>query len=836
MMTNLSRGPRTSSSLAPSADLPTPERAGLELSCVVLSVDAQRHLPDAVASLLAQDAPCEIVVVNSGEQHPATVLGPLAARVHIIHHGGRLMPGAARNLGIAAATAPVIAFLAADCLAEPGWVSGRLAAHRQGRAASSAVGNATPGRLAALASYLLLFSRRMPGTDDRAWQHYGVSYARELFAEYGWFDEDLRGGEDTEFHRRFADRVPIHRGVGIRTLHRHPERVQALLHDQYRRGRRAVRAFRGIGDPVRARQLPAEVLVRAFASFARFWRASTTVDRARAIAALPLIAGGAGAYALGAVVAQREPEQPTTPTPARAEVHVLLQVRDGMRFLPGYLDNLADKVAGVIALDDGSTDGSREYLDQHPLVVRLLSRPPRAHHVWNEPANRAALVGAATELGATWVLALDADERLPEDFLERVAATLARAAAAGIGAFYVWLRELWDAPDEYRVDGIWGSKRVARLFDVRLGGRQDARDFHGHWAPLDASTDGAFVQADLEIFHLSMIHAADRADRQRKYERLDPALHWQPIGYRYLTDARGLVCRRIPARASYRPLAAGAELDPRPPGLIALLPFHNEARFLPGYLADVAPHVDGIIALDDGSTDGGAALLQAHPKLIELLCNPARSPHNWNEPENQRRLIAAALRHGADWLVVVDADERVERDFRKRANAAIRLAERAGIDALSVKIRELWDSADTYRCDGLWAAKRKASLFRCRADHEFDPRPMHNYWAPLNSRVDGQFAPADLELYHLRMLTAEDRAQRHDRYRRLDPQSAWQPKGYDYLVDETGLALAKPVPHRHFSVPETDAKRSGEACGQRQAPAGPGLAPSRVQPEVRRAV
>jgi hypothetical protein len=256
-------------------------------------------------------------------------------------------------------------------------------------------------------------------------------------------------------------------------------------------------------------------------------------------------------------------------------------------------------------------------------------------------------------------------------------------------------------------------------------------------------------------------------------------------GWRLLESARGLFGRRWQAPAN------GAH-GPRP-RLLALLVFRDEIEFLHGWLENVPPEVDGVVALDDGSVDGSAELVASHPSVIELIRQPRRPSEQWDDGANHRRLIEAALRHRPDWLLGVDADERLESGFGERARTLIRNADAAGIGAFYVTIRELWDAPDRYRADGIWGAKRSARLFRARQDHEFDSQRLHGHWAPLNSRVGGDFLQADLIVYHLRMLTPERRRRRRERYETLDPDRLCQEIGYAYLTDETGLELA-PLP------------------------------------------
>jgi glycosyltransferase involved in cell wall biosynthesis len=233
--------------------------------------------------------------------------------------------------------------------------------------------------------------------------------------------------------------------------------------------------------------------------------------------------------------------------------------------------------------------------------------------------------------------------------------------------------------------------------------------------------------------------------------------------------------------------------------LLALLQARDEARYLPGWLENVAAAVDGIIALDDGSRDDTALLLRAHPKVIEVISNPPGGP--WNERGNHLALIKAARAHGGDWVLAIDADERLEQRFAGAAPQLLAEAHGRGLEAYSLQLRELWNDRRHYRVDGIWGGKARYRLFRNRREHtKFDPRPLHRYWMPLEivSRIATVGAHLDLNLYHLRTIRSEERRARHARYLALDPDGRYQPQGYDYLIDETAMQLVEIPPERDF--------------------------------------
>jgi len=228
----------------------------------------------------------------------------------------------------------------------------------------------------------------------------------------------------------------------------------------------------------------------------------------------------------------------------------------------------------------------------------------------------------------------------------------------------------------------------------------------------------------------------------------------------------------------------------RRPRLLALLAFHDEMRFLPGWFENVLPHVDGIVALDDGSTDGSGDFVSAQPGVLDLIRVPPRDPHVWDDGVNHSRVIEAALRYQPDWMIGLDADERLEREFRTRAEAEIRKGEKRGDLAYTLRLYELWNGPRTYRADGVWGTKLRARLFKNVPGLRYDMRQLHGQWAPLNGfRPRLGYPSADLVFYHLRMIDPRDRAARRDRYNQLDPGRKFQTSGYDYLADETGLVL-----------------------------------------------
>jgi glycosyltransferase involved in cell wall biosynthesis len=275
-----------------------------ELACAVLSYRDEPFLVDAVRSVLEQDVPVEIVVVNSGGGEPATRLSSAGIQVPVYSVVDRLFPGAVRNIGIERTRARYVAFLAADCLAAPGWAVARLRAHRAGAAAvASPTTNAYPRSTTAWASLLLQHNRRLAVTRPAQRLHYSLSYDRALFERFGRFREDLRAGEDTEFNARFREHAETVLASDALTAHRYPTEPSVMLRDAFRRGGLQARMQGEIdgGRPQRLRVAmsgPRNVLRSLVVSLR-----TDPPERGRLLASCPLVVAGAVAYSMGALTA-----------------------------------------------------------------------------------------------------------------------------------------------------------------------------------------------------------------------------------------------------------------------------------------------------------------------------------------------------------------------------------------------------------------------------------------------------------------------------------------------------------------------------------------------------
>ncbi|MDX8438535.1 hypothetical protein [Mesorhizobium australafricanum] len=213
---------------------------------------------------------------------------------------------------------------------------------------------------------------------------------------------------------------------------------------------------------------------------------------------------------------------------SRQKIVAVFSYRYDQHLVPDLVANLDPVVDGWIAYDDRASDG-------------IFS---------SEPQRRRALIAAAYEVGANWVLAMDPDERLENAVASRIGRLI---SGSGHVAWGFRCRELY-TPASYRIDGAWGRKTQHRLFSAYHPDRYQSKDLHGAWFPEDIGF--RLKDSGLNLYHLKMIEPKRRVARRDLYNRLDPDRQLQPIGYDYLADETGMILEAVPAGREYFPAHA----------------------------------------------------------------------------------------------------------------------------------------------------------------------------------------------------------------------------------------------------------------------------------------
>jgi glycosyltransferase involved in cell wall biosynthesis len=545
--------------------------------------------------------------------------------------------------------------------------------------------------------------------------------------------------------------------------------------------------FEDAGDPLHVVRTDAQYRTGAalIARIARRW--GIPVDEEHVIGHREIFAGKdcPGNLDKLRLIAEASPladAEPGSPPTSERRIACLVPARNAAPDLPGFLDSAAGLADVIVALDDGSTDGSGEILERSPLVGVLLRNPPREGFAgWDDGRNRQRLLEAAGEVDPTWIVFLDADERLDGEDAAALRSFLRSDAIAGCAYGLRLYRE-------------WGDGRVAERFTwvyraFAFAPGQVLPDRRLHFNPVpQAVPRSAWLRTTIRARHLDSPRRLQA--RVAKYRDADPREEFREVAPRLLEPPGGQL------RAWERRPAGLPVLDPSLHlgvtgtrasgdaglGLACLLPARNCVADLPGFLESAARVADAVIALDDGSTDGTAEALDRSPVVRTLLRNPRRAGYeDWDDAANRQQLLEAAVDCGAAWALFLDADERIDPDDA----AALREFVEAQADpgcAYGFRVHRMIGDGAHYDRAGLWVYR----LFAPARGQRLPDRRLH--LVPIPTSIPRErWRRTTIRIQHLGGVTEERRAARLAKYEAADPRLEWQ-------SDYSGLASGQDPP------------------------------------------
>ncbi|MFA5844416.1 MAG: glycosyltransferase [Coriobacteriia bacterium] len=257
--------------------------------------------------------------------------------------------------------------------------------------------------------------------------------------------------------------------------------------------------------------------------------------------------------------------------------------------LERFVDHVIPLVDALVVYDDGSTDGTYEYmLGRTPHVIRGVH-----NDFANEISHKQVLLDRALQLAPDFILWLDADEVLATEDRERLQQVCGWSAAHGIDGVQLHEVNIWRSDSWRRLDSLFDLGWFVRLWRVMPGMGYEVAGPGLHQAQYPSTIQRIEKSGDLGVLHygfanernLSHKYLVYRRHGQRGYDMLD----------RLVSEER-LDLERVPAEL----FPADLRRDDPPPGPLS---FEESLSFVERYREEVFRPGFSIISLVYKSVD-----------------------------------------------------------------------------------------------------------------------------------------------------------------------------------------------------------------------------------------
>ncbi len=155
--------------------------------------------------------------------------------------------------------------------------------------------------------------------------------------------------------------------------------------------------------------------------------------------------------------------------------------------------------------------------------------------------------------------------------------------------------------------------------------------------------------------------------------------------------------------------------------LIAILRAKDEIDNIDQCLGKLSELVDGIVMLDNGSTDGTLERYKKYPKILTLL-----KTEGYHEGRDKLMLLNKAREYEPEWILWIDADEVFENNLTRTVLDSYM---RSGYNRITFRLCHFWLDRSHCRFDGpywLYSLHPQRSMWRNIPEATFKNVKLHN--------------------------------------------------------------------------------------------------------------
>ena len=216
--------------------------------------------------------------------------------------------------------------------------------------------------------------------------------------------------------------------------------------------------------------------------------------------------------------------------------------------------------------------------------------------------------------------------------------------------------------------------------------------------------------------------------------------------------------------------------------IVCMMRIKNVERWLAQSLASVSPLVDGIVILDDGSTDRTPEICRACPKVVRYAYQEGSLP---DEYRDKNRLLQWSLELSPDWIMVLDGDEVLEDRAPSVIHAEVGEVLRDATECVALEARFLyfWNKPGWYVDEETWHpllfTTWGQALSSLRFDYDVPWAKLHCGRTPSNLR--GKRRKMDVCVKHYGYQTFRDAWRKYRFYVKHDVVRAREGY-YDHLL------------------------------------------------------